>query len=631
MSQLGYSILFAVVPTLISVVTSLFQQKVGKAITMLILGTGVSTLVNALVIGGFTPNFQVFPFDAWFVMFLLSFIVVVVVDFAVGVVSDSITSTAILAASTITWVVIWMGFGLIFNPQAPFESRPLLCGTGYDFRNSLLANRLPITEDDSYQFSLPLELLPTKGQREAFYNAAERMPADLQTWLEPDYGPQTPYLEKIGDGYYWHVELKPRALNGEASLEGASYNTFMQKGGHVPGFMLVDALDRNKSPEMVWYQQGNVTTAAQRAFNTKLRYVFGIRPGSEQNVTAHLYYNYALPNSVIVDDPGIEYLDTGEVVYTAAALGTYESQINDLRVNSVILMNPETGEIRSVGMDSVPTSVDRIFSEEYVRKSAEYWGAFSVATWCQSVNNLDKKLAVDRLNYVMTRDGMRYQVTFTAQGRGTQIAAIWYVDPRSGAVIKVIPDPATPLSTIDEVDKMVTAKARTTPGYSPTAEAENCIIADILGEKTIYCLVMAPDPSNPDRLRNVGFAFFRARFQNSDLSKVVLGQSLTQAYGGLQQQIAEDAKGRPDMSQSIDVDIYTGIVNRIGTGSGEYVFTLNEYPNVVFHAAATNTSSANVLALTLPGDKITVSGLKGSNVNDINVGSVCNPKVVACE
>ncbi len=613
MSQTGMMFAFPLIPALISLIFGILEGRVVKAITVSVAGLLVNAFLIWIITGYASVHLKVFPFGDYFWLSFVPLVVFIVLE-AIGLAGrsygDGSPSALIIQMIAFVGLFVLLIGATIFNPQGPITSRPFICGSAYDQINQQFAGVLKVKQQDGYRFDVPLDQLPQRSEREAYANALDVMGQDLGGWLDVA---EHPYLETINGHLYWHAELKPREVAGEVlGLDGKSFNTFFKKGGMVPGYILIDATNRSVSKPIIVLDQ-------------KIKYVYDIRFSSGQNLKAHLYYDFELPNQAIADDPGIEVMDDGRAIYTAGVLKPTLGVDGDT-MDSALLMDPFTGQITTTSLADMPADVDRIFSPDYVQKYAQAWGQFSEATWCPQTN-FDRRMKIDRFNYVSRLPRMAYQITFTDESKGTQIARILYVDPRTGEAIAI--KPPVPLSTIESIDTLVTERVRNTPGMAKDAEADNCILTDVLGEKVVYCLLVDPDEANSLRGKHMGFAFFRARYANTDAPKVIIAPTLNEAYAKLQRQIAGDSDASPDMQKAAGVTLYKGEVSRISDLGNEIQFQLVQYPGVIF-SLSKDSPTAKIMSLTKVSDTLTLDGLAGTDSKDVNVGKVCNQAVRAC-
>lgn len=618
---------FALIPALIGMVCNFLDGKPKRAFGVAIVMGPVMYLVNRFILGGSTSNyFLVAPFGPYFGFFVLNVAAYVCAEWTMSYIGSQtgnrysrsddkpgmIASIVHPTIFVLAWVVL-VGADLV-NPQPPI-SRPIICSPEFDTRDKVLANLLEVKEDNSFVPNIDLAALPQKSGREAYLNALAALSTDMASWLEVN---PTGYLEKINGRQFWYFDLNPRRIAGEEGLFGNTFNTYFKKGGNVPGYIRVEAANPLAKGELVSTQP--------------IKYVFNLPyrtpDGQTLNADAKFYYEFELLRGVIADDKGVEARDDGTLIYTSAILQPQAGLIEAQKVVGALMMDPSTGVFSEYSIDDLPADVDRIFSENYVTKVAQYWGQFSEATWCPQAN-FDKRLKIDRMNYLFTKTGMLYQLTFTDESRATQIAKIWYVDPRTGKVVAV--KPAIQLSTIESVDQMITDRVRT-PSYkfSPTAEADNCLLANLLGEQVVYCILVQPDEKIPGGATNMGYAFFRVRFATTSTAKLIAAPSLSEAYSALQRQIAEDANTTPDMSKTVTQDVYKGKITKIGLTGNRYVFKLNTFPKLTF-VANYDGDVGIVMALTQVGDEVTVGGIKDPTKNNVQVGSICNPYAVECQ
>lgn len=135
-------------------------------------------------------------------------------------------------------------------------------------------------------------------------------------------------------------------------------NMFIQWGTYeTPGYVRVDAEDPYAQPVFVTDKPLHYTTKAQ----------FGT------DVTRHVYEaGYTRCNLL---DPTLEVDDSDNPWYTIACAGLQHSYAGDL-IQSVLLVNSDTGEIHAYGPQDVPAWVDRVYPEQTISDYMDWWGKY---------------------------------------------------------------------------------------------------------------------------------------------------------------------------------------------------------------------------------------------------------------
>ncbi len=386
------------------------------------------------------------------------------------------------------------------------------------------------------------------------------------------------YLQEVAGHPYFIVDLKV-----------SDWNAYNSKGGTIPGYVVVDALDASKTPE----------------FKTGYKIVYGPDAPWDKDLDRHAY-EYLLGTGLQVQDlDGLEVDDKWNPVYT----GTLVKQsigFQGYTVVGVLTVDAQSGKINQYAFGAQPKWVNRVFPLDLIKTQASWWGKYIDHDDCAITGKAGMR-KVDRVNDVFGYDGLKYQVTFTSDNnKDDSISDFITVDTLTG---KSYRSRSITGSTIEKVEQQMEEASRRITSVG--LDAQECELQIILGREVWYCIFVTKAANEKSAGSLGGYGFLQKKI-TSDTTKIIVESTLTDAYNKLRQQIATEAKDNPDLAQQTQTVQIVGKIDRKATitdSNKQYVvFTLTgpAVPaKVVFRADANNV----VAALMQPGDQVTVTAI----------------------
>lgn len=267
------------------------------------------------------------------------------------------------------------------------------------------------------------------------------------------------YLEKVRGRWYYIIDLQP-----------TNWQSFYQRGGVIPAYIAVDAQDPNKEPEL------------HKGY--RMKYV----PRAQWNddLDRYVYLSYLIDHQWYVDDlDGMEVDDDWNPYYVGTLLRNEIS--NKGRVpDGVIVVDPQTGKIDQYSLDRTPEWIDRIYSEQWIREYAGWWGKYVDHVDCPNCGTAGQRKVDDVHFVVTTHEGLMYQVTMTSVNSDQSLTEVLYIQPRTGETRRY----KITGSTVEGVAHLVEEVSKS--GSSGNAEGFNasaCQIQTLLGEQVWYCIL----------------------------------------------------------------------------------------------------------------------------------------------
>ncbi len=135
----------------------------------------------------------------------------------------------------------------------------------------------------------------------------------------------------------------------------------------VPGYIVVNAEDQHTTPKFI--------------NGYSMKYTPGSFFGT--NLERHLYTN-GYSNKVLVDY-SFEIDDQMKPFWVVTVCHHTIGMFSGLVVEGVVIVNPETGEIKYYDKDKAPSWVDRVIPMEILNENIGYWGNYLNGYWNQTV------------------------------------------------------------------------------------------------------------------------------------------------------------------------------------------------------------------------------------------------------
>jgi len=317
------------------------------------------------------------------------------------------------------------------------------------------------------------------------------------------------------------------------------------------------------------------------------------------NLRRHIYtHGYQFRG---VTDITFEIDDEGRPWYTAT-LYTPTVFWNGERVDGILLINPETGEMTEKTMDEIPAWVDRVIPRDVAIDRLTWWGKYIHGwwntTWLQDSTDVTRPTSYDN-----PRDGSSNssaQIVWDAQGNATwftgftsiqdsdnSLVGIALMDSRTGSVRYYRSSGADEAGILQAVN----AAFVNYPGYRGTEP----IPYNIYGERTWVVPVVSED--------GITQMITLVRGSNSQIAKGADIHSALVDYRGKLQ----DSGTKVEPSPTGDLQTANGTIDRLSplVAGGETVFylTLRENTDTIFSSTV---SVSPELTIARPGEEVTI-------------------------
>lgn len=377
----------------------------------------------------------------------------------------------------------WIPMLLVLTVQVvstTFFVPPTMCGpVGHQRLAALLNER----QGEALHFQ---EIDPSKkvqvSEQMALERARVKVDGDIGSYLEVS---DVASLQLIQGHPYYVVGLR---------VKSGQWNAFTSKGSVIPGYIIVDALDKDAQAQFKGGYQMKVVDADRIGFSFELDTV--------------AYYNYFAKHSyTFADLASLEVDDEGKPFYSATLLENVVGNTGKQVVGTMVL-DPQTAEITEYFGEEMPTWLNDIWTREIFEQYATFWGQYKVGKVCQWADQSGKK-QVDSITDVFASDGqLWYQVTMTSMGSDTAISDVLYGNPKTGEVVHY--DVSGQGFTIIEKVKELFIDAGQIESPLNGVDAVEIELDYINGEWVYYGILLAKDEAGNTTGTFKGFALMRA-------------------------------------------------------------------------------------------------------------------------
>lgn len=410
------------------------------------------------------------------------------------------------------------------------------------------------------------------------------------------------YLE-LGEGYLQEVQGRPVYV---FAFQVKDRRGFERRGSVIPGYILVDATNKSGSAEWKPLEAGQ-----------EISFVNGsLWWWDDQLLDRHVYFGFALPqNAKIAELSGMELDDDLAPWYTATVMKPVVGY-TAYEPFSFLVISPVTGKVTEYALDEVPDWVDRILPADTARQYVEWWGDWSEATPRLFGGSKGMQKKIDDTSLVWGPDGLTLQYVMMSKGNDSTATDVIYVNLRTGEAVRYPIDSATQSTVMRIVEQKAFEE------YKIPMEAKNCQIEYLAGKSVWYCLIEREGIS-------WGVGIVQPQYAKAaDATKVIVSESLSDAYSSLLAQIAEDAAASGDSVDNSAATIQLeGTVERVGNaymqeGQQYLPFTLRlEDGSLLFLRIAGEKDSGHFLQA---GDSVTVTAIRVATGNPDTVIEVAN-------
>lgn len=358
------------------------------------------------------------------------------------------------------------------------------------------------------------------------------------------------YLKRVKGHAYWIV-----------SFRASSWQALDKYGGFIPGYILVDAEDKDRRAEL------------------KLGYKMSIVPGAkpDHDLVRYVYEHYSLGRGVLVQDlNGLEVDDDLNPKYT----GTVVAPVIGFKgksVSRVLVLDPQNGQIEDYELGHEPSWVKRVFPTELLVEQASWWGKYIAHDDCpwQGEAGIRK---VDHASDVTTRSGSQeVQISFTSTNpKDFGLTDLLVVDAKTGRARR-----ATKVfgETPEKVAQAIAQRSKEIGNIEH--DVASIQLEVLLGHQVWFAILQTKTTTSTNGttlgISVDGYALLR-RDLPSETGNVIVGRTVNEVYDKLRGQIADQAKKDTSMSQEQKKLQITGHVGRknplILAGKTYFVFNL---------------------------------------------------------
>lgn len=207
--------------------------------------------------------------------------------------------------------------------------------------------------------------------------------------------------------YYELGNLQIQKVNDEfvyiAPVEFSGFFKWMN-GDTTPGYFTMSATDSSDNPKFM---------DAEMSFTPSSFF--------HKNVARHL--RFEMPKTIFYGEMQLEIDDDGKPHYLRS-FGEFISARNGFEVTGVAVVNPESGDIKTYGLEEVPEFIDGAVSPAAVSLQNSYFGNYVHGFWNSNFGKKDVKLPSDEgteanVSPIFNEDGQMFYFTdFTSPKEG---------------------------------------------------------------------------------------------------------------------------------------------------------------------------------------------------------------------
>lgn len=529
------------------------------------------------------------PFHGMWFLFIP--ILITGICLVIGDAIASIDSEAAFGVSPIISVVLLVSIGIV----AVYSS----CGPRNGPEGLKLANTIEVTNEpaDAYPdtdinhiIQVPEEVARFKASQ-IIAEQSIKLPNGSETNLATTYKPGKLELQSVQDHLYWIAPLDFPGRRG-----------WNQVGQVSPGFIAVDAEDPNGEPQL--------------KLGYKMKYLHSALMASQLH---RRVYNMGYKDWII-DDLTLEVDDNWQPWFTAT-LNRPILRGTGAVPQRFIIVDPQKldskADIQELSLDEIPEWVDRVYSEDTVKRMVGWWGDFhdpnNPAKWTGYRPPTGRYKIGSKPVLVYTKGGHPdWQILLTSLNDDTAVTALMLFDARDNQA-RVYPILAgTP------IEQQVEA---TFEGISLNArgdwEPKHLSVHKFYGHLAWVAsyVLNRGDTSQGKGFQGLGIVLAeRGRVEGAN---VVFGPNKEKALSLFRASLARVSSNEAPTENVQNKDITAtieSISSQIENGETIYVMLLREAPGRIFKA---NRDRSVELPFTKAGDSVAIRYLDINNSPDI--------------
>lgn len=546
MNHLGTSVLFAVLAGVLSVGFTLCSSSKNKhPLVAGVISAIVMLVITWLSIGLLMPDFSFpinrGPWGAWFFGIFTTLVVSGTVAFFCAGLEE-------YGENEGSWTsgLVAVGIGVVFLIATGITAANNPPGIYSDDGHKQIWDLLNLTNAEKgttgadLDINVALRVSPGHAKQKAL--AAIPRDGNIGSYLH------------VGEPYLQGIKLngaKTAHPYYVCALTVADARSYSNAGNEVPGYILIDATDKDAPAQWIKLDPDHTIKYVQK--NAQFF--------SPWDLDRHVYFDYNLPRQVrTIELEGMEVDDNLQPWYVASVMQPVAG-INAYYPTGILVINPHTGEIKEYPLgqtpDQVPDWIDRRLpvstSDQLVSEWAEY--ANHKIVGFADTNQGKKK--IDDESLVWSPDGLLLQYVLTSVGSDVVASDLAYVNPRTMTAMRY------------DVQGVIQSKVREM--MQTVAKSQKVVDFDVsilqiewIAGKQVWYGVLEKDQ------KYWGVALMQTVYaQAMDTSKIIIDPDLETAVQQLRVQIATDAASGQNgqisnASQFTQVD---GTIDRIGSNT----------------------------------------------------------------
>jgi hypothetical protein len=367
-------------------------------------------------------------------------------------------------------------------------------------------------------------------------------------------------IQKVNNKLYW-----------VAPLLHSGFFKWMNNTAGTSGYVMVSATNE-RDVKLVQNIDGN---------SIKIKY----QPAAffQSDIHRHVYFNgYATAG---LEDFSFEIDDKGNPFWI---ITKYAKKVgfsgND--AVGVLVVNAQSGEIQSYGLNAIPAWVDRVQPVAFIEEQLDNWGQYVHGYW--NFSNSDKLQITEGLTLVYGKNNKSYWYTgLTSVGKDESAVGFVLVDTRTKETTFYKQGGATEFAAQSSAEGKVQEK-----GYS----ASMPIPYNINGLPT-YVMTLKDDG---------GLVKMFAMVAISDYTIVGVGNTMREAlmsYKNVYNMADNKINPGSQSNKKTVVSEISRIQNDVKSGNSFYYFTLKNHPNIFVGSSQLSSQ----LPISMVGDSVKVS------------------------
>ncbi len=535
------AILFAGCAGVLSAVLTMFGRKNKKPIWAFLFSLLMTFFISLVGIWFFNPDFSFMLNSGWFIGFTIVLLITALSTIMFGGFEKRNSWDEPMPAILPVGITFLLAAGLIF---VRFIVMPLTNPPGLwsDEGQRQIYSLLQLKDAEPGQTAPDLDI--NMAQRVSPGHAKQKALNAL-----PREGSIGSYLT-VGEPYLQGIRLNgsqtphPYYVFSMTVTDGWAYNN---SGGEIPGFIIVDAADKDAPARWIALESGH-----------GIRYVQGAGFLSKWDLDRYVYQAFSLPNQIRVEElDGMEVDDELNPWYTASIMSPVAGYDN-YYPTGMIIVNPNTGEIKRYTLDEIPDWVDRKLPISTADRLINAWAGYANHKISFLVDTNQGKKKIDEESEVWSPDGLLIQYVLTANTDNSTVASdLIYVNPRTMEAVRY------DMQGVVQSRVAETIKAKAKSQYVVDMDVSILQIEWIAGRQVWYGVLEKDQKYWGVALVQTSFAV------SADTNGYIIDPDLQTAVQRLRIQIATGSNSDgitniPDTTVTVQLE---GVIDRLGSNT----------------------------------------------------------------